>query len=319
MRGRETILWVSVVLIVGWCAGLYAGEAAPPAKEEASEAAFTDEPQARDLYLKMLMTLRQLRSLSYKSEYRWGDPGEPGHGHCTYTAWLQRPNHFRIEATSLDDNQSGTIVGDGQTLWLFWGGDRPHFSDEDDETYNKTRSNVYMKKPAPPGGHSIGHETGALGVGMGMPIIDPSTFFWYIDSLQPYRDYVRGLGKEKVGNEEWDGIEVSFMKHQRSWYFWISPKDHLPRKLREVVRVAHDLVINEVWSDLVINKPIAVEKFVWTPPEGWQEWKFPEPQESLLKPGTAAPDFELPLVDGKMVKLSDFRDKVVWFYIWRAG
>ncbi len=315
MRGRETILLGSVCLIVGWCAGLYAGETAPPVKEEAGPAIFQDEEQARNLYLKMLMTLRQLRSLSYKSDYRWMSGGREL-DHCTCSVWLKKPNHFRIESVSLDGTRSGTIVGDGQTLWLFWGGDRPHFSSEDEESYNKTRSNVYITKPAPPGKHSIGHEVGAIGAGA---VIDPSTFFWYIDSLQPYRDGVMGIGKEKIGDEECDGIEVSFMKHQRSWYFWISAKDHLPRKLREVVRVAHDMVINEVWSDIVINKPIAAEKFVWTPPEGWQQWKFPEPEESLLKVGTTAPDFELPLVDGKLVKLSDFRDNVVWLYIWRAG
>jgi hypothetical protein len=144
-------------------------------------------------------------------------------------------------------------------------------------------------------------------------------FFAYTDSLQPYLDGVMGIGKENIGGEECDGIEVSIMKHQRSWYLWLSPKDHLPRKLKEVVRVSYDIVTNETWSDVVVNGPMASDKFVWTPPEGWRQWQLPRPEDSLLKPGTAAPDFELPLVDGKLVKLSDFRDKIVWFYIWRAG
>ena len=33
------------------------------------------------------------------------------------------------------------------------------------------------------------------------------------------------------------------MKHQRSWYLWLSKRDHLPRKLKEIVRVSYDLVI----------------------------------------------------------------------------
>jgi hypothetical protein len=61
------------------------------------------------------------------------------------------------------------------------------------------------------------------------------------------------------------------------------------------------------------------EKFVWAPPEGWQQWTLPKPEDRLLKPGTAAPDFELLAVDGSKIKLSDYRDKIVWFYIWRAG
>jgi hypothetical protein len=44
-----------------------------------------------------------------------------------------------------------------------------------------------------------------------------------------------------------------------------------------------------------------------------------KPEDILLKPGTPAPDFELFQADGDKVKLSDFRDKIVWFYIWRAG
>jgi len=46
---------------------------------------------------------------------------------------------------------------------------------------------------------------------------------------------------------------------------------------------------------------------------------MPDPEELLLKPGTPAPDFELLAADGSKIKLSDFRDKIVWLYIWRAG
>ncbi len=62
-----------------------------------------------------------------------------------------------------------------------------------------------------------------------------------------------------------------------------------------------------------------VEKFVWTPPEGWRQWELPKPEDILLKPGTPAPDFELAAADGGKIKLSDYREKIVWFYIWRAG
>ena len=71
---------------------------------------------------------------------------------------------------------------------------------------------------------------------MSMPIIDPSTFHGYTDSLQPYLEYVKGLGEEKVGDEDCDKIELSIMKHQRSWYLWLSKNDHLPRKLKQIVR-----------------------------------------------------------------------------------
>jgi hypothetical protein len=308
--------WIGVVL--GLYACLWGQEAAPAAKEGTDKTVFRDEPEARALYQKMMEAFRKPQTLSYQSEYRWEAQGREI-GHCTYTVWLKKPNQFRLEGVSARDQRSATIVGDGQTLWLFWAGDRPFFSIEDSNSYNKTRSNVYMKKPAPPGGHSIGHETSLLGVGMSMPVLDPSTFFGYTDSLQRYVDGVMKIDGEKVGDEPCDGIEVSIMKHQRSWYIWLSPKDHLPRKLKQIVRVSYDIVAQESWSQIVIDGPMPPEKFVWAPPEGWQQWQLPTLESTLLKPGTAAPDFDLSLVDGKKVKLSDFRDKIVWFYIWRAG
>ncbi len=268
----------------------------------------------------MIEALRRPQSLTYKSDYRFEGQGREL-GHCSYTVWLKKPNQFRVEGVTADGKHSATLVGDGQTQWLFWSGDRPIFNTDDRETYEKTRSNVYMKNPAPPDRDSIGQATSALGVGMSRPILDPSTFFGFTDPfLQRLVDGVRGIGKEKIGDEECDGIEVSTTNHQRSRYLWLSPKDHLPRKLREVLRVpSHDMVVNEVWSNIVIDGPMAPEKFVWTPPEGGREWQRPKPEDAILKPGTAAPDFELPLGDGKLVKLSDFRDKIVWFYLWRGG
>jgi hypothetical protein len=152
-----------------------------------------------------------------------------------------------------------------------------------------------------------------------MPIIDPSTFHGYTDSLQPYLDYVKSLGVEKVGDEECDKIELSIMKHQRSWFLWLSKTDHLPRKLKQIVRVSYDLIINEEWSSVNLNAEIPDSQFAWKPPEGWTQWKMPDPEERLLKPGAKAPDFELASADGPQIKLSDYRGKVVWLYIWRAG
>ncbi len=318
MKSGGMLSWICLGVILGPGAGLRAQEAAP-AQTKAGDATFPNDPEARALYDKMIEAFRRPQTLSYKSDYRWSGQDGMQLGHCTYTAWLQKPNQFRVEGVSADGRRRATIVGDGQTLWHFWSGDRARFSVEDQETYNKTRSNVYMKKPAPPGGHSIGHETALLGVGMNMPVLDPSTFFGYTDSLQTYVDGVRKIEDEKVEDEQCAGIEVSIMKHQRSWYLWLSPKDHLPRKIKEVIRVAYDIVVNETWSQIVIDAPMPAKKFVWTPPEGWQQWQLPKPEDMLLKPGTQAPDFELPLIGGKLVKLSDFRGKIVWFYIWRAG
>ena len=41
--------------------------------------------------------------------------------------------------------------------------------------------------------------------------------------------------------------------------------------------------------------------------------------ESLLKPGTTAPDFELAALNGGKLKLSSFRGQIVWLNKWRCG
>ncbi|MBN2182582.1 MAG: DUF2092 domain-containing protein [Sedimentisphaerales bacterium] len=287
-------------------------------EKKTPEMEFKNEPAARALYEKMIETMRAAESLSYTSEFQWEARGEVL-SNCTYTIWLKKPNYFRVETLSSKGDKGGTLVGDGNDLWIFWSGERPFFSSEDRESFEKTASNVYMKEPTPLARHSIGHKTGLLGAGMSSPVFDPSTFHGYTDSLQRYIDGVRSLGTEKVGNQECDVIEVSIMKGQRIWQFWLSRRDYLPRKLKEIVHVSYDIITTEQWSQVTINSEIPPDKFVWTPPEGWQQWRLPSAEERLLKPGQDAPDFELLAADGTKIKLSGYRGKVIWFYIWRAG
>jgi len=287
-------------------------------KDESSDVTGEDEPAARALYEKMVETMRNAVTLSYKSYYSRESDGREI-SNCTYTIWMKKPNYFYVETVTSGGRKSGIIVGDGDYLWIYWPDKRPYFDFEETDSYEKTSSNVYMNKAAPVGKHSIGHEFVKLGAGMGMSIIDPSAFHGYTDSLQPYIDWIKSIGTEKVQDEECDVIEVSFMKHQRSSYLWLSRLDHLPRKLKQVVRLSSDIIMHELWTDVTVNAEIQSEKFDWTPPEGWQQWFLPTSQQRLLKPGKEAPDFELSLIDGTKIRLSDYRGKIVWFYMWRAG
>jgi peroxiredoxin/outer membrane lipoprotein-sorting protein len=275
---------------------------------------FRDEPKARALYEKMIETMRQAESLSYTVKC-----SGPTSLSASYTVWMKKPNYFRVETVNQRNEKCGTIVGDGEHLWIFWPGECPLLTLEEKENYEQSQYNFYMKMVLPPGMHSLGHAIMDCGAGLGMATIDPSTFHGYTDSFQPYLDGARFMGTDKVDDKEYDVIEVSFMKRQRNWYLWLSREDHLPRKLTEIVRVRKDLVQHEKWLDVTVNAKIPSEKFVWTPPDGWRQWKKPALDSTLLALKQAAPDFELPLVGGDKVKLSDYKGKIVWLYIWRVG
>ena len=273
------------------------------------EDTFKDEPEAHALYDKMIETMRNAETLSYR-----GGCIASGKGPA-YVIWMKKPNYFRVETVNMRGIECGTLVGDGDNLWIYWPQGNSPASDGDAQA----QANVYMKRATPLARHSIGHEVGRLRAGFGMTIIDPSTFHGYTDSLQPYLDGAKSWYTESVEGHECDVIEVSFMNRQRIWYLWLSKQDHLPRKLKEVVRVSRPLIMYEYWSDVKINAEIPNEKFVWTPPAGWTQWTPPDLDEELLEPGTEAPDFELLLADETKTRLSDYRGKIVWFYIWRVG
>jgi len=275
---------------------------------------FRDEPEARALYEKMVEAMRQAESLSYTAKCSSSD-----HLVGFYTVWMKKPNYFRVETASRRDEMCGTIVGDGEHLWIFWPGECPLLSPEDRDNYEQSQYNLYIKKDTPLGRHSLGHDVTQCGAGLGMSIIDPSTFHGYTDSLQPYLDGARFMGTDKIQDQEYNVIEVSFMKRQRSWYLWLSREDHLPRKLTQIVRVHKDLVGHEEWLDVTVNAEIPAEKFAWSPPAGWRQWEKPAVDDTLLALRQAAPDFELTLASGDKVKLSDYKGKIVWFYLWRAG
>ena len=54
----------------------------------------------------------------------------------------------------------------------------------------------------------------------------------------------------------------------------------------------------------------------WPTPAAEQEHQTPPEQETIVKDGMAAPDFEVTMFDGQKVKLSDLKGKVVLINFW---
>lgn len=313
---NETIAFIIVTIIAAAFLHPVSNCMGSPKRHEPSHPAKMDEPEARALYKKMIEAIRSAKTLSYESNLRDevdGEKWEP----WTYRVWMKKPNFFYVETMTKDGANHGILVGDGQYAWSYWPNGRPRFSGEDHDVYKKTRFNVYMKEPAP-GKYSIGYAKVMLKSNC-FPVLNPSVFQGINDTLEPHIEWVRCLGTEKVGHEDCDVIEVSFMNHQRSYFFWVSRRDHLPRKLKDIVRTKGEHITQEIWSKVTLNAEIPPEKFRWTPPEGWKQWHPPTPEERLLKPGRPAPDFELLSVDKSKIKLSDYRGKVVWLTFWRVG
>ncbi len=279
---------------------------------------FRNEPEAEGTYRRMLRALRGARTLSWESTYRGFYEGRESQ-RSRYRAWLRKPNQFRVEAMG-QHGRGGTVVGDGAFMWTFWTDRRPRWNDEHYARWEESSKNVYEQRRTPPAAHSIAHQTPRLGANMGMAILNPSRFHGAPNSMDRYFDGARSLGAKKIEGEECLGIEVSFMKRQRSKYFWIAKRDHLPRKLKQIVRVGRgELVSEETWSGIRIDAAIADERFRWVPPKGWRRWRRPRPTARVLERGVKAPAFRAKLLDGKETTLRDYRGKIVWLVFWRVG
>jgi len=313
---NEKITYIAIFIVAAACLYPVSDCMGSPKQHELSRPTSKDELEARALYKKMIEAIRGAKTLSYESCLREevdGEKWEP----WTYQVWMKKPNFFHVETMTKDGANHGILVGDGRYAWSYWPNGRPWFSGEDHDDYEKSRFNVYMKEPAP-GKYSIGYAKVMLKSNC-FPVLNPSVFQGINDSLEPYIEWVRCLGVEKVGHEECDVIEISLIDLKRSYMFWISRRDHLPRKLKDIVRTKGEHITQEVWSKVRLNAPIPPEMFRWTPPDGWTQWHPPTAEDRLLKPSRPAPDFDLLSVDKSRINLSGYRGKVVWLTFWRVG
>ncbi|MHC4519697.1 MAG: redoxin domain-containing protein, partial [Planctomycetota bacterium] len=305
-----TAIAVAALLLEGWA--FYVVSASPARWRKVM--IVENEPEAHALYTAMIQALRDANSLSYTSMC-----SAPDYRTSAYSVWLKKPNRFRVEVFNGMSTNMATLLGDGHQLWASWSRDRPFMALDEYESFDKTRSEIYVRKPAPNAAGSISSEIAGLEIAWYPTVLDPGLFHGYADPLEAHMDGIRSRGPRDVGDQECEIIEVSYFQAQRTRYYWISKEDHLPRMMKEIVRLADNHVFVEEWSDLVINGDVPQEKLSWVPPEGWQQWSPPQAEDFLLEFGQEAPDFELRSIRKGTISLSDYRGKVVWLCLWDVG
>ena len=274
-----------------------------------------DEPAAHAMYEAMIEALRQAERLSYMSLCSGQYSGRVS----LYQVSQQKPNRFRIEVANGPSSKSTTLLGDGNDVWAFWAGERPYLSIDDDRSYDGAASDVYIQRPATAERSDAARDIARLEEAWYGLILDPDIFHGHADPFEPAIDGIRARGRNDVGGEVCDVIEVSYMQAQRTRVFWISREDQLPRRIKEIVRLADIHITVEEWVNVAVNEDIPAKKFAWSPPEGWRRWTPPKAKRFLLAAGSEAPDFVLPSVDKGNIGLSDYRGQVVWLCMWQVG
>lgn len=312
MRIRFRIIAVLAVV----ASGMLAAPGARADEQGSFYAKWKERHAGRSIYDRMIETIRDARSLSFESDYVWRT-ADRELGHAVYRLWMKKPNFARLESRSSDGAHVGIIVLDGRELWTYWPTGRPPIPGPDTTQYVGTGMTSYLKKRAEKGTVSLAHEVWSLGTGMSMTVVELSVFHGSSDPMQEYLDGVRQTGTERIDGEDCDVIEATYSKGERTRVFWISKRDHLPRRLEETLHLKRDIITRELWTSVVLNGQMKDDLFSWRPPDSWVELKVPSLEDGLLKPGAEAPDFDAALAGGGRFRLSENRGKLVWLFFWK--
>ncbi len=273
-----------------------------------------DEPKARALYEAMLQEIEQAESLSYRSMC-WGTDGR----FTMYQIQLMCPGMFQVILTNGTSPKETVVTDDGKHFRVHWSGLRPYLKTDDFDSYEKTRSDVYIERPHGSDPISVRGPLAELGIGWYEMILDGGMLFGRSDPLEPYIDGICCRGTNKAAGELCDVIEISYMQAQRTRHIWLSRKDHLPRRIKDINRLTEPRVTVEEWFNVKLNPQMAVNQLTWSPPESWRSFTPRSSEDLLLSPGRKAPNFEMTSMEGETIRLSDYQGKTVWLYFWQVG
>jgi peroxiredoxin/outer membrane lipoprotein-sorting protein len=233
---------------------------------------------------------------------------------------MKKPGYARVEATQ-EGKPSGVMIGDGRCFWIYWPEGRPRWETPDSalRRVSPPARNQYLQDLMPANRYSIAHRANLLADGIVMLAFEPTVFHGMPDMLSRSMQRMRLVGSEAIDGEPCDVLEISMMDGQRGRSLWISRRDQLPRKIREVAHLMADARVTEVWSNVRRNARMSDRLFQWTPPENWTQYYEADLSKGLLHTGTPAPDFDLPLDGGGRFRLSAMRGKMILMSFWRVG
>jgi len=205
------------------------------------------------------------------------------------TCVMERPNRLalRLKAKGL----SYAIVCDGQTLWRYI-----------------ERDKEYVRGAAPATFDNL-LEGGPL-----------QGTVWRLFGRNPYEALLQGVVRAQyIGQEQEDRRalhRVRLFQGPTTVDLWVDAKDLLIRRLRAVTRSAageETVFLEEKHKVTGTNRDLEPAKFQFEPPQGARQ--VAAFGTASLR-GREAPDVELEMADGRKVKISDFRGKVVLLHFW---
>jgi thiol-disulfide isomerase/thioredoxin/outer membrane lipoprotein-sorting protein len=233
---------------------------------------------AKNLLKKVAETYRTLPAAQFESEEIF-DHGDE----VTVTrVKTQFSQPYKVRAEVSGSGEASVLTSDGHTVWTFF-----------------PESNEYTAQPAG-GQHSSFHSYDLLNQVVGSPRIS---------------------GSEHLGNV--DCTVVMIKRPNQSRTLWIDPKTNFIRKDQvtsvspETGAVQSSLTTSFLEARVVTD--LDDRLFSFDPQKTQAKSRLALQREALVKSvGTPAPDFSLSNLEGKEVKLSQFKGKVVLLNFWAS-
>ncbi|MEN3002028.1 MAG: TlpA disulfide reductase family protein [Armatimonadota bacterium] len=266
-------------------------------------------------------TYAQLRSLRIQSGMTMvmdvsGPMGEMrSRSNSTQLVMVMRPNLWRMETTAQDQMMAlnaGKIRCDGKTLYI-------------ENSWLKQTLN----KPAPKSLRELYNEQNLSMAGYMMLGLDPIYLMAYGDWRQ-IATAPKLLRRERVANRETYKITFNVKPSAQAVMLlsgdrvtqtvWIGVKDRLIWKSEIVMTMRQEGIrytvrFIETFTRQETNRPINPSAFAYKLPEGFKlvtEFEMPDPdKETAALKGQPAIEFTLKDLQGKEVRLADYKGKVV--------